>query len=296
MTIQTVNHGRVLAALVMACALAAFTVEPATAQTAKKLKCNGCVKTKHLKNGGVRNADLGNNSVNGAKIADGTVGTADLATNAVTSAKIANGTVGNADLANDSVDSSKVQDNSLTSADLGPNSVGASEIATNAVGQSEIATNGVGAAEIATSAVGSSEVQGNSIPATDMSNEAGVDFSTVSGTVTLPANGSNIIVRTLTLSAPSAGYAVATATAQFFKSGAGTGVGRCGISQNATQGSQVVAVNLASPIARASVANTVGFVIPAGSNVFNFVCDQNTGNGIVMGGASLTVIFAPTRY
>jgi len=48
-----------LSALVIACAMAAFTAQPAAAQTAKKLKCNGCIKSKQIKNNGIKGIDIG---------------------------------------------------------------------------------------------------------------------------------------------------------------------------------------------------------------------------------------------
>ncbi len=56
----------------------------------------------------IETAELANNAVTSAKIADGTVATADLADNAVTSAKIADGTIVTADLANNAVTAVKI--------------------------------------------------------------------------------------------------------------------------------------------------------------------------------------------
>ena len=52
------THMRTLSALVIACAVAAFTAQPVAAQTAKKLKCNGCVKSKQIKNNSIAGKDL----------------------------------------------------------------------------------------------------------------------------------------------------------------------------------------------------------------------------------------------
>ena len=105
-------------ALATACALAAFHAQPAAAQTAKKLNCNGCVKSKQLKNNGIKSTDIKN----------GQVKNDDLGNNAVTGGKIADGTVSNADLANDAVDGAKVLNGSLTGADIQDGSLSATDL------------------------------------------------------------------------------------------------------------------------------------------------------------------------
>lgn len=54
-----------LSALVVACAIAVISAPPAGAQTAKKLKCNGCVKSKQLKNNGIKGKDIKDGQVGG---------------------------------------------------------------------------------------------------------------------------------------------------------------------------------------------------------------------------------------
>lgn len=85
------RFGRVLPAFALAILMAVVLAQGAQAQTAKKLNCNGCVKSKQLKNNGIKSKD----------IKDGQVKNADLANNAVTSAKIADGAVGAAKLGSD---------------------------------------------------------------------------------------------------------------------------------------------------------------------------------------------------
>lgn len=47
-----------LSALVIAGAMAAFLAQPATAQSAKNLKCNGCVNSRDVKNNNLKATDL----------------------------------------------------------------------------------------------------------------------------------------------------------------------------------------------------------------------------------------------
>lgn len=68
---------RSLTALVILCAMAALTAQPAAAQTAKKLQCKGCVKSKQLKNNGIRSKDIKDGQVGGADMrSDISIGTA----------------------------------------------------------------------------------------------------------------------------------------------------------------------------------------------------------------------------
>lgn len=69
MTKSPITLRGVLSALVIAATMAAFSAQPATAQTAKKLKCNGCVKTKQVKNNSLQAKDLRDEA--GANFADG---------------------------------------------------------------------------------------------------------------------------------------------------------------------------------------------------------------------------------
>jgi hypothetical protein len=85
--------------------MAAIFAQPVAAQTAKKLNCTGCVKSKQLqnngiksaniKNGQVKNADLGNNAVTGNKIADRAVNGAKVEDGSLTALNIASAGHGN---------------------------------------------------------------------------------------------------------------------------------------------------------------------------------------------------------
>lgn len=55
---SSITLGGVLSALVIAVAMTGFSAQPATAQVAKRLKCNGCVKSRQIKNNNLRATDL----------------------------------------------------------------------------------------------------------------------------------------------------------------------------------------------------------------------------------------------
>lgn len=82
-----------LAALVIAGATAAVAPSPAAAQTAKKLKCNGCIKSKQLRNNGIKGADIKSGAIDSAKVKDGSLTGADIQDGSITLDDLAAGTV-----------------------------------------------------------------------------------------------------------------------------------------------------------------------------------------------------------
>src|SRR3954449_12988576 len=77
-----------------------------------------------LKNGEVKNADIGADAMTSSKLANGSVQNSDLGPDAVTTSKIKAGNVGTTDLAAGAVTSAKVGDDSLTGADVRESSLG----------------------------------------------------------------------------------------------------------------------------------------------------------------------------
>src|SRR4051794_34545768 len=81
----------------------------------------------------IGSADVIDESLLSQDVKNGEVKNPDLGTNSVTSSRIATGNVFNSDLAADSVNGSKVIANSLTAGDLAPSSVNTSEVADNSL-------------------------------------------------------------------------------------------------------------------------------------------------------------------
>ena len=171
---------KTLSALVVTAALAAFQTAPASAQTADKLDCKDCVKSKHIKDGKIKGKDLKDGAVENEKIAEG----------AVDGAKIADGAVDGAKIADGAVDGSKIADGSVGNSDLGPDSVTRDEIVNGTVRGADVAT--------------------DSIPATDLSDEPGINVQNSSiptGDITsLPVDGTWADFATVTLTAPASGF------------------------------------------------------------------------------------------
>src|SRR3954451_6340169 len=130
------------------------------------------ILSQDVKDGEVKQTDVGNNAVKSGKVAD----------ESLTGADIANGQIGNADLANGSVNSVSVSDNSLTAADLATDSVGSDEIASDAVNATEIANssidtgeivdNSLFAADLGADSVGASELQDGVVNSAEVANNS----------------------------------------------------------------------------------------------------------------------------
>jgi hypothetical protein len=191
----------------------------------------------------------------------------------------------------------------ISAADLATNSVGASEIATGAVGSAEVldnsltaadlATNSVGASEIADNSIDGGEIVNNSLSALELSNEAGAEFA--SGDQVLALAAADAIVRSIVLTAPSAGFVIVTASGYFdFNNTAGTG--RCAITTGAAVDfTHLIIAEGDSGTNFIPFSATRGFIVAAGSTTFNLVCDEFAGN-VEVEDSSLTAIFVPTRY
>ena len=138
-----------LIALFVAIGGTAFAANLAKNSVKSKHIKDGQVKTADVGDGAIGNVDLADGSVSTAKILDATVGTADLADNSVNSAKVAADTLAAADLANNSADTAEIASNAVDSAEIAANAVDGIEINADAVDQGELANDSIDAAEIA---------------------------------------------------------------------------------------------------------------------------------------------------
>lgn len=208
--------------LALACATTVFAAQPAAAQLATNVICNGCVHSPDIADGNVRNQDLANSAVNSAKVQ------------------------------NNSLTGADVQNNSLTGADIGFNSV----------------------------------------PSTDLTNEAGVDSAGGNQMVALAID--DTVVRSVTITAPSAGQVIVNASGYF--SFHPTGTGRCSI----TTGQFIdflalIASRSSGEFELDSWGATRAFNQAAGTTTYNLVCDEFTGD-VRVSDTQLNAIFVPTVY
>ncbi|MFH1437006.1 MAG: hypothetical protein ABIJ56_14955 [Pseudomonadota bacterium] len=126
---------------------------------------------------------------------------------------------------------------------------------------------------------------------------AGMDFSNADHTTSLTSTAA--VIRTITLAAPSAGYAVVNASGYWNFAGSGNDAGRCSITTGTViDFAQMIAGNdggFSGTELYMQFAATRGYSVSAGNTTFNLVCDEFTGN-VVVGDTSLTAIFVPNRY
>ncbi|CAG7857285.1 hypothetical protein MCAMS1_02054 [biofilm metagenome] len=144
--------------------------------------------------------------------------------------------------------------------------------------------------------VNSRDIKDNNLKAIDLKDEAGADFA--SGNQSVANVGSNVIVRSVTITAPAAGQVIVNASGVFdFDDLAAIESMTCSITTDsvvdnthAIQGTE----GAADAGERMPFAGTRGFVVAAGSTTFNLVC---SGSGLMdVHDTSLTAIFVPTTY
>jgi hypothetical protein len=137
----------------------------------------------------------------------------------------------------------------------------------------------------------------NSLTAADQADEAGADFA--SGEQVVNNVGSNLIVRSVTITAPTAGQVIVNASGVFdFDDNAAVESMTCSITTDAfVDFSHEIAGTEGAPNSgeRMPFAGTRGFLVAAGSTTFNLVCTTGSGTMDVID-TSLTAIFVPTAY
>jgi hypothetical protein len=96
----------------------------------------------------IGSSDIIDESILSQDIKNGEVKNADIGADAMTSTKLANGSVQNSDLGPDAVTTSKIKAGNVGTTDLADNAVTAGKIPTDAVGADEISSGAVGASEL----------------------------------------------------------------------------------------------------------------------------------------------------
>jgi hypothetical protein len=101
----------------------------------------------------------------------------------------------------------------------------------------------------------------------------------------------------VTISAPTAGHVVVTASGSFDLNLAGVDDARCSITTGTAVEFPAVGVRdvAAAPLDVVPFSATRGFDVNVGANTFNLVCVENAG-AVNVDDTSLTAIFVPARY
>lgn len=97
-----------LASTSFAVLIAALPVEESAAQTARDLRCNGCVDSRDIRNNGITSTDIKNGNVSSTDVKNSSLTGKDVRNGSLTGADIKNGSIGFTDLASDAVYSSTI--------------------------------------------------------------------------------------------------------------------------------------------------------------------------------------------
>ena len=233
------------------------SVGSAWGQTATDLVCSACVGTGDIAGFSVAAGKLSANSVTNPKIANGAVSTGKIAARAVN----------------------------------------ASRLATNSVTNPKIATGAVTRGKIANEAVNSAKIENGSVDAIDLAvnaQPAGADFA--DGNQELNLGAADVVVRSVTVTAPSAGVVIANAQLYIDFNNI-DGSARCSLgSGNTLDTARHTVLSGGDGMANRfhAVGLTRGFDVPAGSFTVNLICDS-TNAATEATDSLLTAIFVPQK-
>jgi hypothetical protein len=172
-----------------------------------------------------------------------------------------------------------------------PRPVPAGGIAPLSITAVHLAPAAVGAVQLADNAVSGSHIVDGSITAADLIDEPRAAFA--GGEQFLPLTITAAIVRTVSITAPTAGRIVVNASGYFFMNAASIDSAGCSI----TQGTAIDNNNLngvdegvANAMDVVPLGMTRGLAVSAGTHTINLVCTEFTGD-VSLGDSSLTATF-----
>jgi len=227
-----------------------------------------------------------------------TVSSATVINDSLTQDDLATNSVGPAELAPDSVLGQEIVDGSVSGIDILNNSIAGVDIGLDTITAANIAIGGVGSAEILDGSVNSDDIQNSSILDVDILDEAGADLEGGDQSVSLTAT--DVIVRTITITAPTSGRIIVNASGYFNYGDLPSpipDVGRCSITPGAALDFAylIIAEDRNNATRFGPFGATRGFVVGSGARTFNLVCDEFSGN-VAVDDTFLTAIFVPTEY
>lgn len=176
--------------------------------------------------------------------------------------------------------------------------VNTGEILDNSIQSVDIAANTIGTSDIATGGVTGIDVADNSVAAVDLFDEAGAEFASGDQLLILATPATPVVVRSVTLTAPTAGFVIASASADVEPSDAGNFDSvRCSLTTGTViDAAQTIWVTEpGTGIEHAPIALTRGFAVAAGATAINLVCSLFNGE-VAINDSSVSAMFFPTRY
>ena len=166
------------------------------------------------------------------------------------------------------------------------------DIANSTVTGDRIADSTITGDKIADSTINGAKIADGSVSATNLaSNAKPARGSFVGGTRFSSLSSLDLIVRSTTINAPSAGIVIANATAEMNFLFAGTL--QCSLTTGDTIDPDHLASRRGSGGQDIGMAITRGFEVPAGSTTINLVCSEDDDAELDIYFSSLTALFAP---
>ena len=171
---------------------------------------------------------------------------------------------------------------------------GAFHTANKSIRGAQLGTGAVVQRVIKANAVTGGKVQDGSLRAVDLFDEAGVEFAEGAEVVSLDPGGT--IVRLITLTHPTGGFVLASATGSSNFNNVPGGM-RCSITTGtAVDSSNRIVLQSPGNLSLIPFGLQRAFtVVGTASTIFRLVCDELSGN-VQVDGSNLFAIFVPTRY
>ena len=176
--------------------------------------------------------------------------------------------------------------------------VNSRDVRTNSLTGEDVRDNSLTAADVADNSLTGADVTDNSLTAADLNDEAGADFA--SGDLLVALTITDQTVRSVTITAPTTGRVIVSASGSFQFEDNQPDIGQCSITTEAAlDPTHLISAGEsnqgADTLFTVPFGATRGFVVAAGSTTFNLVCNEPSGTVSVLD-PSLTAIFVPGAY
>lgn len=209
----------------------------------------------------------------------------------------------------DCVGSAAVSDGSLTGADVQDGALTGLDVQDGSISGADVTNGTITRADVADGTLTGQEVQDGSLRAVDLADEAGGDYAGTNDHVDL-LRDQNMVVRSVTVSAPTAGQVIAWASGGARRKGSNTTVVWCSLTTGTTTGMPfgyqfggtddgvegfTIEIDENSGVQHVPFASTKGVAVGAGPVTINLVCQEKNEDAFLYD-VQVTALFVPTRY